>query len=387
MSSQLIGVLAASVDSDADGESLQTGAWVAGNATQYNWLLHGEIEAADKAREGCSARGGDIAGCQRRITQAMDSLDKARNMERADQIRQVDLANYQEGMTPGEYKDALNSYWNGIDRSELVWTGYEPAHELGYIAGEMGSGFIDRAVDWPGKVYDTITHLTDIPANLLQAGKDGVNWINSPIPAQSLERAGDELIFATPDKLGGIVFDAATGAITAGVGGKAVEWIGGRWTLRSSANTLPSKPIEFSGGTPTLEGTSFSPDIVNLRSAEFYALYGDNPLRGTKTNLQARQWYLNEDSKILDRVDKSAPLETQAKQAFDMRNENRAQAREFMSDRVSADRLIGEEPNMTWSEMIDYRKSQGLSGDDIYKAILDSSQRTRAEVNKRLGVD
>ena len=42
---------------------------------------------------------------------------------------------------------------------------------------------------------------------------------------------------------------------------------------------------------------------------------------------------------------------------------------------------------MTWSEMIDYRKSQGLSGDDIYKAILDSSQRTRAEVNKRLGVD
>ncbi|WP_313599728.1 DUF637 domain-containing protein [Pseudomonas sp.] len=387
MSSQLIGVLAASVDSDADGESLQTGAWVAGNATQNNWLLHGEIEAADKAREGCSARGGDIAGCQRRITQAMDSLDKARNMERADQIRQVDLANYQEGMTPGEYKDALNSYWNGIDRSELVWTGYEPAHELGYIAGEMGSGFIDRAVDWPGKVFDTITHLTDIPANLLQAGKDGVNWINSPIPAQSLERAGDELIFATPDKLGGIVFDAATGAITAGVGGKAVEWIGGRWTLRSSANTLPSKPIEFSGGTPTLEGTSFSPDIVNLRSAEFYALYGDNPLRGTKTNLQARQWYLNEDSKILDRVDKSAPLETQAKQAFDMRNENRAQAREFMSDRVSADRLIGEEPNMTWSEMIDYRKSQGLSGDDIYKAILDSSQRTRAEVNKRLGVD
>ncbi|UII71742.1 hypothetical protein LVW35_00775 [Pseudomonas sp. HN11] len=317
----------------------------------------------------------------------MDSLDKARDMERADQIRQVDLANYQEGMTSGEYKDALDSYWNGIDRSELVWTGYEPAHELGYIAGEMGAGFVDRAVDWPGKVYDTITHLTDIPANLLQAGKDGVNWINSPIPAQSLERAGDELIFATPDKLGGIVFDAATGAITAGVGGKAVEWIGGRWTLRSSANTLPSKPIEFSGGTPTLEGTSFSPDIVNLRSSEFYALYGDNPIRGTKTNLQARQWYWNEDSKTLDRVDKSAPLDAQAKQAFDMRNENRAQAREFMSDRVSADRLIGEEPNMTWSEMIDYRKSQGLSGDDIYKAILDSSQRTRAEVNKRLGVD
>ncbi|MEE2514532.1 hypothetical protein QO181_33025, partial [Pseudomonas aeruginosa] len=34
MSSQLIGVLAASTQGDADAKSLQTGAWVAGNATQ-----------------------------------------------------------------------------------------------------------------------------------------------------------------------------------------------------------------------------------------------------------------------------------------------------------------------------------------------------------------
>ncbi|ELQ3336809.1 hypothetical protein MHU92_31895, partial [Pseudomonas aeruginosa] len=35
MSSQLIGVLAASTQGDADAKSLQTGAWVAGNATQH----------------------------------------------------------------------------------------------------------------------------------------------------------------------------------------------------------------------------------------------------------------------------------------------------------------------------------------------------------------
>lgn len=69
------------------------------------------------------------------------------------------------------------------------------------------------------------------------------------------------------------------------------------------------------------------------------------------------------------------PLEEQAKKAFEMRNENRAQTREFMSDRITADRLMREEPNMTWSQMIDYRKSQGLSGDDIYRRILESSQR------------
>ncbi|MDH4664934.1 DUF637 domain-containing protein, partial [Pseudomonas aeruginosa] len=38
MSSQLIGVLAASTQGDADAKSLQTGAWVAGNATQHNYL-------------------------------------------------------------------------------------------------------------------------------------------------------------------------------------------------------------------------------------------------------------------------------------------------------------------------------------------------------------
>ena len=40
MNSQLLGVLAASVQSNADADSLQTGAWVAQNMTQYNFLEH-----------------------------------------------------------------------------------------------------------------------------------------------------------------------------------------------------------------------------------------------------------------------------------------------------------------------------------------------------------
>ena len=44
MSSQLIGVLAASTQGDADAKSLQTGAWVAGNATQHNYLSHWQEE-------------------------------------------------------------------------------------------------------------------------------------------------------------------------------------------------------------------------------------------------------------------------------------------------------------------------------------------------------
>ncbi|WP_345774693.1 DUF637 domain-containing protein [Pseudomonas sp. FJ2-5-13] len=49
MNSQLLGVLAASVQSNADAESLQTGAWVAKNATQYNYL--GDHQKAQRAKE------------------------------------------------------------------------------------------------------------------------------------------------------------------------------------------------------------------------------------------------------------------------------------------------------------------------------------------------
>jgi filamentous hemagglutinin len=43
MTSQLVGMLAAATQSDVDGESLQAGAWVADNSTQYNYLNHQEV--------------------------------------------------------------------------------------------------------------------------------------------------------------------------------------------------------------------------------------------------------------------------------------------------------------------------------------------------------
>ncbi|MBA1429206.1 two-partner secretion domain-containing protein [Pseudomonas orientalis] len=76
MSSQLIGVLAASVDSDADGESLQTGAWVAGSSTQYNYLNHEENQERWAAKKKC--QGGDSAACRR--ADALDALDKSRDL-------------------------------------------------------------------------------------------------------------------------------------------------------------------------------------------------------------------------------------------------------------------------------------------------------------------
>ncbi|MFU7751802.1 hypothetical protein ACNAPF_30515, partial [Pseudomonas aeruginosa] len=45
--------LAASTQGDADAKSLQTGAWVAGNATQHNYLSHWQEEKKRQEVDGC----------------------------------------------------------------------------------------------------------------------------------------------------------------------------------------------------------------------------------------------------------------------------------------------------------------------------------------------
>ncbi len=61
MSSQLIGMLAASTQGDADAKSLQTGAWVAGNATQNNYIEHSDVLAFAEDMRSC----GKDEGCQK----------------------------------------------------------------------------------------------------------------------------------------------------------------------------------------------------------------------------------------------------------------------------------------------------------------------------------
>jgi filamentous hemagglutinin len=51
--------------------------------------------------------------------------------------------------------------------------------------------------------------------------------------------------------------------------------------------------INFSS-KPVLSNDSYSPDVTNQRSAEFYKQYSDNPTRGTLSNVEARQWYFDQ---------------------------------------------------------------------------------------------
>ena len=113
----------------------------------------------------------------------------------------------------------------------------------------------------------------------------------------------------------------------------------------------------------------------------------DSIASGSLDNVEARKWYLEQERKIPEQIDRSLPLEEQAKQAFDLRNQYRTRARELMSDRVLAEQLEKLEPNLTWEQIMQKQMDKGLSGDDIYQAIIESSQRSRKSVNKELGLD
>ncbi len=113
----------------------------------------------------------------------------------------------------------------------------------------------------------------------------------------------------------------------------------------------------------------------------------DLPKRHSLSDKEAREWYVEQERRIPDLIDKSLSLEEQARQAFDLRNQFRTEARELMSNRALAEQLNANERNMTWDEIVQKYEGRGHTGDDVYREIIESSQRSRQSLNDRLGVD
>lgn len=108
----------------------------------------------------------------------------------------------------------------------------------------------------------------------------------------------------------------------------------------------------FSAGKPILQTDPFNPAQVNERSAVFYQHYGNDTRRGSLDNRSARKWYLAMEAEIPNKLNVSAPLAQQAEVAYQRRNEIRSEARFLMNDRIKADRLAFEEPNIEWQQLL-----------------------------------
>ena len=86
-------------------------------------------------------------------------------------------------------------------------------------------------------------------------------------------------------------------------------------------------------------------------------------------------------------------FETQARHAFELRNQFRSDARELMADRDLANQLYASEPNLTFNQVFNKSRNNLIENgvpnpilDQIHNGIIKSSQRSRASVNISLGL-
>ena len=111
-------------------------------------------------------------------------------------------------------------------------------------------------------------------------------------------------------------------------------------------------------------------------------------LKGQLSNRDARAWYLAHDKKIPDMIDYSQPLEVQARQACDLRNQFRFQARELMADQKLRAELDQNEKKKTFEELVQHKMTdKGLSYIEALQDIVKSASKTRKSVNQSLGLE
>ena len=111
-------------------------------------------------------------------------------------------------------------------------------------------------------------------------------------------------------------------------------------------------------------------------------------LKGKLSDRAARKWYLVQDEKIPFLIDKTLDLEGQARQACDLRNQNRTHARDLMRDQKKRRQLDVDEPNKSFEELVDDKmKRKGLTREQAMEDIIHSAKKTRRSINKQLGLE
>lgn len=151
----------------------------------------------------------------------------------------------------------------------------------------------------------------------------------------------------------------------------------------SKAMDLPQQRERvFIDGKSIVKSIKLPDNLINKN-------YGDIiHLKGTLSNRDVRKWYIAHDNKICDLVDKTKPIEEQARQACELRNIFRTQARDFMLDQEKRNALDISEPNKSFEELInDKIQRKNLSYSEAINDVLKTASKTRKSINKKLGLE
>lgn len=110
-------------------------------------------------------------------------------------------------------------------------------------------------------------------------------------------------------------------------------------------------------------------------------------LKGSLGNKEVRSWYKAHDKNIPNVIDREKPLADQAKQAFELRNTYRTQARDLMKDQEARKVLDKAYPNPSFESLIEHKKKKyGMTYEEACTDIIRSSTTTNRQFDATAGL-
>jgi filamentous hemagglutinin len=250
---------------------------------------------------------------------------------------------------------------------------------------EMGAGFKQGLEDTLSAIWETLLNLASVtyalnPYAWIRPDDFTSVWARERREAWAQELAGLAELLAD-DPL------AIINAIIEDIADKRAEY-GDGYLMGYGLFQAMELVVGTKGGSAALKGLKGAKlagkvdDVVDVGKA----IMPKPPKSGSLSNVDARRWYLDAEQKIPEILDRTKPLEQQARQAHSLRNQFRTQTRDAMSNKLEADNLNIYFPNKTWEQLVMEYESRGFSGDALYEEIINASQRSNPMVNQELGI-
>lgn len=109
-------------------------------------------------------------------------------------------------------------------------------------------------------------------------------------------------------------------------------------------------------------------------------------------NKETRLWYKDHDKKIPEMINRKLSLEDQAKQASELRNQFRTQARDLMADQEERKKLDLAYPNLPFDYYIKKYSKPNEKGEvptkeEVYKKIVEKSTTSNKKYDRKAGVE
>ena len=111
-------------------------------------------------------------------------------------------------------------------------------------------------------------------------------------------------------------------------------------------------------------------------------------MKGKMSDRDVRKWYKYHNKNIPQLIDKSKSIEEQARQACELRNKYRFQARELMENQKARDVLDQTDPIISFEDLVsDKMARKNMSREEAVADTLKTAVKTRRSVDKRYGLE